>query len=67
MLLAVPYPDGEGDSDFLVCPFTIGFANSSGAQWRWENNDEDRPTIRPSMDWKQVWHGWVTDGEMYDA
>ena len=33
----------------------------------WWNGDEDKPTIRNSINWKGVWHGWIADGLLKDA
>ena len=32
-------------------------------KWTWDG-DEDRPTLKPSLHWVGVWHGWVTNGVM---
>lgn len=35
--------------------------NGQGASWEMSGT-EDRPTLRPSVDARGVWHGWLTDG-----
>ena len=46
--------------------WTIGYKNRCGAQWSWDGN-EDKPTLRPSLHAKGVWHGYVRNGELVEA
>ena len=40
--------------------------NSAGASWEWDGNKE-RPTITPSINCKDCWHGWIRNGEFVTA
>ena len=35
--------------------------NESGATWRL-SGDDDAPTLTPSVDVKDIWHGWLREG-----
>lgn len=34
-----------------------------GHSWEWDGN-RDAPTITPSLDWIDTWHGWMRNGEL---
>lgn len=40
--------------------------NDVGASWDW-NGDREKPTMSPSVNCKNCWHGWIRDGEFTDA
>ena len=40
--------------------------NDTGASWDWDGNRE-RPTITPSVNCKDCWHGWIRNGEFLNA
>jgi len=50
----------------IICPWSIGYRNDSGAQWSWDGN-EDKPTLTPSLHAVGLWHGWVRNGELVEA
>ena len=33
----------------------------------WWNGDADHPTVRNSINWVGVWHGWITNGRIVNA
>lgn len=35
--------------------------DGSGQSWEW-NGSIEAPTLKPSIDHKGCWHGWLTDG-----
>jgi hypothetical protein len=66
-------PDEQGVSDFWYrCPCGCGVqgvlkvrANSKPQEspsWEW-NGSTDKPTLHPSVNHVNHWHGWLTDGE----
>lgn len=38
-----------------------GQRNGGGSTWEL-SGPEDSPTLRPSINWVNNWHGWLTDG-----
>ena len=45
-------------------PFQASIApqkNACGASWTL-SGDPDRPTLHPSVNVKDIWHGWIRDG-----
>ena len=39
---------------------------SNGESWEWDG-DLEAPTLTPSIDHKEVWHGWLTKGKLRPA
>ena len=68
LVLATPRPDwnNSGALHFLMCEWNIGYLNSNGAQWTWDDNI-DQPTLTPSLHWIGVWHGYVRNGQLVEA
>lgn len=73
--------DGDQQYDVMwyVCPCGCGSVgcihvgintkpeNVGGrATWNW-NGDKNKPTLTPSIDHKNNWHGFLTDGYFRDA
>lgn len=65
-------PDADGEQSFWYCcpcgcghraPLTVGknFKPADGPSWDW-NGSLDKPTLKPSVDHRGHWHGWLTDG-----
>jgi len=66
-------PDEFGEVDFWYCcpcgcssvfPLSAGlkFKPPSGPSWEW-NGSKEKPTLIPSVNHENHWHGWLTDGE----
>lgn len=53
------HPDG-----FKLC--SVPVEPGSTYAWEWDGN-EDRPTLKPSIDHFGHWHGWVQNGRMVKA
>lgn len=49
--------DGHG----VVCEWTVGYKNHCGAQWSLSGSS-DKPTLSPSLNWVDMWHGYLRDG-----
>ena len=45
---------------------TSGGKDENGAWWSWNGNMQ-RPTLRPSINYAGVWHGFISDGVMESA
>ncbi len=69
----VTLPDANSERGFWYrCPCGCGrqgrlavgenFKPSDGPSWNW-NGSTERPTLRPSMNHVDHWHGFLTDGE----
>lgn len=63
----------DGERSFWYCcpcgcgrraPLTCGekFKPSDGPSWNW-NGSLERPTLQPSVNHVDHWHGWLIDGE----
>lgn len=46
--------------------WTINHTNASGDSWTW-NDDENKPTLQPSLHAVGTWHGFVRDGKLVEA
>lgn len=70
-----PKPGGAQAYFWLLCPkcgtlsgMAIRPIVDSGVTESWElSGTLDRPTLRPSIDHKGCWHGWLTNGEFSEA
>ena len=64
LVVKLPAPeDGQRDG---VREWPITWALSNGAQWTWDGN-EDKPTLTPSLGAPNLWHGWVSNGQLVEA
>ena len=63
LIVALPSHSERG---WLGSEWTVGYKNSSGAQWSWDDNKAD-PTLSPSLHLQGIWHGWVRAGELVEA
>ena len=64
LVVALPWPSDPSKGIFTR--WSIDFPNEQNAQWSWDGN-EDEPTLKPSLHWVGVWHGWVTNGVLEEA
>lgn len=51
---------------WVLSDWTIDHQNMWGAQWHWDEN-EDAPTLHPSLHALGVWHGHVRAGYLVEA
>ena len=59
--IIIAIPQDSDLYDWGSVPWTISHPNHCGAQWGWDDN-EDKPTLTPSLHAIGMWHGWVRDG-----
>ena len=64
LVVKLPSP-GNGRHDG-VREWPITWALSNGAQWDWDGN-EDAPTLIPSLGAPNLWHGWISNGQLKEA
>ena len=65
LIVALPVEPHDG-VDFAVREWPITWAFRNGATWSWDG-DEDLPTLRPSLGATDIWHGWVTAGQLIEV
>lgn len=63
LVVAIPSLSAMGWS---ITTWTIDHKNHWDAQWSWDG-DEDKPTLKPSLNWVNMWHGYVTKGQLVEA
>ena len=66
LIVALPFNRTDGRLNFAGSSWTIDHKNFCEAQWSWDDN-EDQPTLSPSLHWIGVWHGWVRAGMLVEA
>lgn len=66
MPCSIGWRDNMTGEPYSMCQWSIGYKNSSGAQWTWDG-DEDKPSLTPSLHWVGVWHGWCLNGILKEA
>lgn len=64
--LAVPNFAYRPETGFAATYWPIDYESRRGYQWTW-NEDEDKPTLTPSLGVDGIWHGWVRDGMLVEA
>lgn len=61
IVMPVNWGDPEIPNKGIVCEWTVSEKNQCGAQWTLSGT-QDKPTLSPSLNWVNVWHGWLRDG-----
>ena len=63
LAIAIPWPSGASVwCNWPISPHTTKDGNS----WEWDGNVES-PTLRPSLHWVGVWHGYIENGTIREA
>jgi len=63
LVVAIPHKSPSG---WVMSEWSINWKNGSNAEWNW-NQDEDNPTLKPSLHAVGMWHGWVRNGFLVEA
>lgn len=60
--IMMPY-DFDGEVCGAVVCWPYGYALGNGSQWRFSGTPEN-PTLQPSLNWENTWHGYFKNGRL---
>lgn len=65
-ILVIAIPCNRNPDKWVYSRWHCNHKSPNGSQWTW-NQDEHKPTLKPSLHAVGVWHGFVRDGMLIEA